>query len=166
MRARATEERNGAERAPFSLAAYIILPIEGHTSFPLYVSIYNSPRNICSSRSPAREGDKPRPRAGPVVHARVGSRATGRPDDRPRLSCLRRGIDVLRPTNNASYRHDGRPFPGTEPTCPSRLFASSSHPTSPLSQHSQPRSSLCVVLPCFSLAGLATTMVSEVVSGD
>ena len=41
---------------PFSLAAYIILPIEVHTSFPLYVSIYNRPRNICSSRSRRRDG--------------------------------------------------------------------------------------------------------------
>lgn len=41
---------------PFSLAAYIILPIEVHTSFPLYVSIYNRPRNICSSRSRGRDG--------------------------------------------------------------------------------------------------------------
>ncbi|XP_036147761.1 uncharacterized protein LOC118647282, partial [Monomorium pharaonis] len=40
-----------AAPSPFSLAAYIILPIERHTSFPLYVSIYNGPRNICSSRS-------------------------------------------------------------------------------------------------------------------
>ena len=39
----------GAAPSPFSLAAYIILPIERHTSFPLYVSIYNGPRNICSS---------------------------------------------------------------------------------------------------------------------
>lgn len=35
--------RRGAAPSPFSLAAYIILPIERHTSFPLYVSIYNGP---------------------------------------------------------------------------------------------------------------------------
>lgn len=44
---RAVRTTSGA--GPFSLAAYIILPIERHTSFPLYVSIYNGPRNICSS---------------------------------------------------------------------------------------------------------------------
>lgn len=35
-----------AAPSPFSLAAYIILPIERHTSFPLYISIYNNTRNI------------------------------------------------------------------------------------------------------------------------
>lgn len=40
-----------AAPSPFSLAAYIIFPIEGRTSFPLYVSIYNSLRKTFAARS-------------------------------------------------------------------------------------------------------------------
>lgn len=65
--ARGTRAAGGPAPSPFSLAAYIILPIERHTSFPLYVSIYNSWRKtfaarartkrcgwICGERGPSR----------------------------------------------------------------------------------------------------------------
>lgn len=132
--------RNGAESAaarPFSLAAYIILPIEGHTSFPLYVSIYNSPRNICSSRCLAIHG--------PQTPAH-GERSRGQPR-------LARGIDVLRLKNNASYLDDGRALSRSEPTCPSRPF-----PLRLLARH---RVLVCEAWNCYSFLPILLRVESD-----
>lgn len=91
---------------PFSLAAYIILPIEVHTSFPLYVSIYNRPRNICSSRSRGRDGRLEGRAAWAGERTRLGFEYS------PRNWCTATDEQCLVP------RTTGKPLPWTEPTCP------------------------------------------------
>lgn len=93
----ATQYVRQAAPSPFSLAAYIILPIEQHTSFPLYVSIYNGPRNICSSLC-AKEWNR-------TAQLDTRTYRVGWPDGANAGEPLAtaRGIDVLRPENNALW---------------------------------------------------------------